>query len=191
MTRYPAVFVSLLLLAGCAGAAPAADPSPRSAVSAPVTLHACPAPGPVAAGGDVLPDLSFPCLGSGPDLALGTATGKATVLNLWAAWCGPCRAELPLFEQLYEQSVDGLSVLGLVERDTAQSSLAFAAETGLSFPSGLDEAGRLLAGQGLQGLPVTYFLRADGSVAYRQIGPVTSYDDLRGLVAEHLGVTVP
>ncbi|MEJ7702732.1 MAG: hypothetical protein WKF47_03245 [Geodermatophilaceae bacterium] len=66
-----------------------------------------------------------------------------------------------------------MSMVGLVEMDTRDSSLAFASDAGLSFPSALDQTGKLLYDQGLNGLPATFFLRADGSIAHRQIGPIS------------------
>ena len=113
------------------------------------------------------------------------------MLNLWAPWCGPCREELPFFERLHTEAGDLVSMVGLVEMDTRDSSLAFASGAGLSFPSALDQTGKLLYDQGLNGLPATFFLRAYGSIAHRQIGPIASYDDLRALVSEHLDVAVP
>lgn len=185
------VLLVLLVLQGCTSARPEAA-SPSQSRSAVVHMLAgCPAAGSATGAGDVLPDLSFPCLTGSGTVTPGRAMGVPTVLNLWAPWCAPCREELPLFDRLYAGSGEAVRVLGLVERDTATSSLNYAAEVGLHFPSALDEAGELLADEGLNGLPATYFLRADGSVAHRQIGPITSYDQLRDLVAEHLAVDVP
>lgn len=178
---------ALLLLPGCSDPPPVAPVVDAEVVAA---LGPCPAGGPPAATGG-LPALAFPCLSGESELMLGTAPGVPTVLNLWAPWCGPCRDELPLFERLHLEAGDQVSTVGLVERDTLDSSLAFAADRGLSFPSALDQTGKLLDDQGLNALPATFFLRADGSIAHRQLGPITSYDQLVGLVAEHLGVQVP
>ncbi|CAN5363606.1 hypothetical protein BH20ACT5_BH20ACT5_23500 [soil metagenome] len=154
-------------------------------------LERCAEPtgGPVAA--DSLPELTLPCLGGGPPVSLAAAPGLPMVLNLWATWCGPCRAELPIFQRLHEQAPGSVRMLGVVQQDTVASVGAYAAEMGLNFPSLLDADGELLTEGGINGLPVTYFVRADGSIAHRQLGPIPSYDALRGLIGEHLGVTVP
>ncbi len=191
MRRPLGLLFALLLVAGCASGGPEAAPPSQSLVAVALTMDPCPSPSAPAGAGDVLPELSFPCLVGYQDLTLGVAPGVPTVLNLWAPWCAPCRAELPLFDRLHVEARDDVSVVGLVEKDTLQSSLTFAAETRLSFPSALDQTGRLLYDQGLNGLPATFFLRADGSIAHRQIGPIASYDELRALVAEHLEVAVP
>lgn len=177
-----------LVLSACAGSAePDTAPTTTAVVS---DLAGCPAPGAVAAARDSLPAHEFPCLGGDIPFTVGDAPGTPTVLNLWAPWCPPCRAELPLFQQLHTAAV-GLRVLGLVERDTVASGVAYAHKVGLTFPSGLDADGALMTDQGLNALPATYFLRADGSVAFRQVGPVASFADLQALVARHLGVDVP
>jgi cytochrome c biogenesis protein CcmG, thiol:disulfide interchange protein DsbE len=173
-------------LAGC-GSGDGGD----AAAAAPVvenTTAPCPQqPAEPATGGEVLADVTVDCLGGG-QLALGRAQGLPTVVNLWASWCGPCREELPLVQQLADAAGDRLRVVGLVSQDPASNGAAFAADAGLTMPTGVDADGELAIEQGLRGLPYTYFLRADGSVAHLQLRPVTSYEELRGLVAEHLGV---
>ncbi len=153
------------------------------------TAPCAPQPGQPAAGGEVLADVTVDCLGGG-QLAFGRAQGVPTVVNLWASWCGPCREELPLVQRLADAAGDRLRVVGLVSQDPASNGLAFAADAGITMPTGVDEEGELAIEQGLRGLPYTYFLRADGSIAHLQLRPVTSDEELRGLVAEHLGVTL-
>ncbi|MGY1711489.1 TlpA family protein disulfide reductase [Geodermatophilus sp. SYSU D00758] len=193
--RAPRAAAALLLaaaLAGCGtggstdgGGAAAAPSSPPEVVD---TTTPCPEqPDEPASGGEVLADLSFDCLAGG-ELDLGRAQGLPTVVNLWASWCGPCREELPVVQQLADAGGDRLRVLGLVSQDPAENGRAFAADAGITMPTAVDAQGDLAVEQGLRGLPYTYFLRADGSVAHLQLRPVRSYEELRDLVAEHLGV---
>jgi cytochrome c biogenesis protein CcmG, thiol:disulfide interchange protein DsbE len=178
----------LLALAGCGGEATDDSAAPPAAPEVANTTAACPAqPDEPAVGGEVLADVTVDCLGGG-QLALGRAQGAPTVVNLWASWCGPCREELPVVQQLADAAGDRLRVVGLVSQDTSGNGLAFAADAGVTMPTGVDADGDLAVEQGLRGLPYTYFLRADGSVAHLQLRPVTSLDELEGLVAEHLGV---
>jgi hypothetical protein len=79
-------------------------------------------------------------------------------------------------------------VVGVVSKDGRPQAESFAADAGVTFPSAFDGQGNLMAGVGINVLPYTYFLDADGGVAYTQVGPVHSLDELRGLVADHLGV---
>jgi cytochrome c biogenesis protein CcmG, thiol:disulfide interchange protein DsbE len=178
----------LLALAGCGAEATDDGAAPPAAPAVENTTAACPAqPDEPAAGGEVLADVTVDCLGGG-QLALGRAQGAPTVVNLWASWCGPCREELPVVQQLADAAGDRLRVVGLVSQDTSGNGLAFAADAGVTMPTGVDADGDLAVEQGLRGLPYTYFLRADGSVAHLQLRPVTSLEELEGLVAEHLGV---
>ena len=191
-TRSRAAAGALALGIGLTGCTPGAG-SPDAAPSAPVaegTTAPCPdQPTQTATGGEVLADVTVDCLGGG-QLHLGQAQGVPTVLNLWATWCGPCREELPLVQQLADRAGDRLKVVGLVTKDTADNGAAFAADAGITMPTGVDAQGRLVDAQRLPALPYTYLLRADGTVAHLQMRPVTSVEELEGLVAEHLGVTL-
>ncbi|MGY1591030.1 TlpA family protein disulfide reductase [Geodermatophilus sp. SYSU D00708] len=176
-------------LAGCGSDEPDAAAAPTEP---PVenTTAPCPAqPDQPASGGEVLADVTVDCLGGG-ELAFARAQGLPTVVNLWASWCGPCREELPIVQRLADEAGDRLKVVGLVSQDPAANGRAFAADAGITMPTGVDADGDLAIEQGLRGLPYTYLLRADGSVAHLQLRPVTSLDELEGLVAEHLGVQV-
>ncbi|MGY1820737.1 TlpA family protein disulfide reductase [Geodermatophilus sp. SYSU D00079] len=186
--RVAAGALLLLGLAGCGGGTPDAGAAPSAAPAVENTTAACPAqPEEPATGGEVLADVTVDCLGGG-QLALGRAQGVPTVVNLWASWCGPCREELPVVQQLADAAGDRLRVVGLVSQDTPANGLAFAADAGVTMPTGVDADGDLAIEQGLRGLPYTYLLRADGSIAHLQLRPVTSLEELEGLVAEHLGV---
>jgi thiol-disulfide isomerase/thioredoxin len=181
-----------LALAGCTADATeepdgaAASPSPD-----PLTvLGACPEqPDRPAAGAETLPALDLACPGGG-SLDLARAPGVPTVVNLWASWCGPCREELPLVQQLADAGGDRLAVVGVISRDGAPQAASFAADAGATFPSAFDGEGELMAELGLGALPYTYLLDADGGIAYVQVGPVADVAELEGLVAEHLGVTL-
>ncbi|MGY1639531.1 TlpA family protein disulfide reductase [Geodermatophilus sp. SYSU D00703] len=180
-----------LLLAAALGGCTADEPDATAAPTEPPvenTTAPCPEqPDQPASGGEVLADVTVDCLGGG-ELAFGRAQGLPTVVNLWASWCGPCREELPLVQQLADEAGDRVKVVGLVSQDPASNGRSFAADAGISMPTGVDADGDLAIEQGLRGLPYTYLLRADGSVAHLQLRPVTSLAELEGLVAEHLGV---
>jgi thiol-disulfide isomerase/thioredoxin len=165
-----------------AGEAPAAPPT----WSAP--LQACPEqPDTPARGAQTLPALSLPCPGGGT-LDLARAPGVPTVVNLWASWCAPCREELPLVQDLADLAGDRVSVVGVVSKDGVPQADSFATDAGITFPSAYDRDGALMDGLGVNVLPFTYLLDADGALVHTQVGPVTSVDELRALVAEHLGV---
>ncbi len=185
--RRPAAIAALLLVAvsGCtAGEGSAAAP----ATSVASVLQPCPEqPDTAAAGTYLLPALSFDCPGGG-SLDLGRAPGEPMVLNLWGSWCGPCREELPLMQQFADASAGQVRVMGLISKDGRPQSESFAADAGVTFPSAFDGEGELMTEVGLNALPYTYFLDADGALVYTQVGPVTTVDQLRRLAADHLGV---
>lgn len=153
-----------------------------------ITLTACPeqsdAP---AAGAELLPPLDLDCPGGG-ELDLGRAPGVPMVVNLWGSWCAPCREELPLIQQFAEQAGDGVRVVGVISQDGLPQAESFAADAGVAFPNAFDGEGRLMTRLGLNALPFTYFIDADGGLTHVQTTPVRSVDELRTLVAEHLGV---
>jgi thiol-disulfide isomerase/thioredoxin len=149
----------------------------------------CPrlAPAQVVPGG--LPDLRLPCLGAGPAVRLSDLRGTPLVLNVWAAWCVNCDREMPLFAQAQERAGDRLRFFGVHYKAPRDYGLRSARDFGVTFPSVHDEDGdrtaRLL---GAPGPPTTLFVTADGRVAYRRIGEITSQQQLTALVRQHLGV---
>jgi thiol-disulfide isomerase/thioredoxin len=182
-----AVVLVTSLLAGCTTSAPE-DPDPDTAAAGSTALEPCPEqPDEPAADGAALPELTFDCPGGG-ELDLARAPGVPTVVNLWGSWCGPCREELPLLQEFADVAGDRVRVVGLISKDGVPQAESFAEDSGVTFPSAFDGEGELMAELGLNVLPYTAFLAADGTLAHSELGPVDSVDELRGLVAEHLGV---
>ena len=177
------------LLAGCTSSdAPTPDAGADADSAAVSTLIPCPEQtGGPAVGAELMPALSFDCPGGGT-LDLAQASGVPTVLNLWGSWCPPCRAEMPLLQELSEQAGDRVRVVGVISKDGLPQAESFATDSGVTFSSAFDGEGELMAQLGINNLPYTYFLGADGELAHVEVGPVTSTDELRALVAEHLGV---
>ena len=134
-----------------------------------------------------LPATVFDCFGGGT-LDLSRAPGVPTVVNLWASWCGPCREELPVVQQLADAAGDRVRVLGVASLDGASQTASFASDAEVTFPSAFDGDGEVMAALGINNLPYTLFLTADGSLAYLQVGEVHSLAEFEQLVADHLGV---
>jgi cytochrome c biogenesis protein CcmG, thiol:disulfide interchange protein DsbE len=178
----------LLALTGCtAGDDAGAAPPTTTAASA---LEACPdQPDAEAAGATLLPPLAFDCPGGG-SLDLGRAPGQPTVLNLWGSWCPPCREELPLIQEFADAAAGQVRVMGVISKDGVPQAESFAADAGVTFPNAFDGEGELMTELGLNALPYTYFLDSDGALVHTEVGPVSSVEELRGLVAEHLGVAL-
>jgi thiol-disulfide isomerase/thioredoxin len=190
--RAAAALALLLLLGACTPASGRGDGAPRAGSPTPATtaLTPCPEqPDRPAAGAELLPPRSLECPGGGT-LDLARAPGVPTVVSLWGSWCPPCREELPLMQQLADAAGDRVRVVGVISKDGLPQADSFAADAGVTFPSAFDGEGRLMTDLGINVLPFTYFLDADGGLVFTQVGPVSSEEELRGLVAEHLGVSL-
>jgi cytochrome c biogenesis protein CcmG, thiol:disulfide interchange protein DsbE len=176
----------LLALTGCTAGDDAGAAAPTTTAAS--ALEACPdQPDAEAAGATLLPALAFDCPGGG-SLDLGRAPGQPAVLNLWGSWCPPCREELPLIQEFADAAAGQVRVMGVISKDGVPQAESFAADAGVTFPNAFDGEGELMTELGLNALPYTYFLDADGALVHTEVGPVSSVEELRGLVAEHLGV---
>jgi thiol-disulfide isomerase/thioredoxin len=104
--------------------------------------------------------------------------GRPIILNFWASWCGPCRVEMPAFQEAHEKHADdGLVILAINQTfiDDIDAARDFADEIGLTFPLLRDDDGRVSEGlYGVRGLPTTVVVRPDGSMAFAQIGPMNN-----------------
>ena len=95
---------------------------------------------------------------------------------------------MPILQEFAAAAGDDVRVVGLISKDGLPQAASFAEDAGVTFPSAFDGQGQLMAELGLNVLPFTYFVDADGALVHTEAGPVSSVDELRGLVAEHLGV---
>ena len=121
---------------------------------------------------------------SGELVSLSDFRGQVVVLNFWATWCTPCRAEMPEFQALWaEHEVAGdLMVLAVNLQESKAQVDGFVEDFGLTFPVVLDASGEVLDKYGLPGLPGTFFIDADGVLRSRVLGPLDG-DRLREGVA--------
>ncbi len=116
---------------------------------------------------------------SGPTLQNGTITlpgGKVTVLNIWASWCAPCRAEAPLlsdFARTYQSK--GVQFAGILTRDSVSSALEFTKRFKLDYPTFTDDAVLADFRNSLvpNAIPTTLVIDSHGYVAARVSGEVT------------------
>lgn len=143
---------------------------------------------PVASGpcaGSSVVCVTSPMLGKpAPDFTLTTTDGQTVklsdyrgrplIVNFWASWCIPCRAEFPQFEQARAaNAAAGLEVLGIVHEDGADSATAFAAAEGAQWPLLMDPDNTAYNAFRAAGVPSTYFIDRDGIVRATSLGPVT------------------
>lgn len=97
--------------------------------------------------------------------------GKVKLVNFWASWCAPCRAEHPNLEKL---KAEGVTILGVNYKDKPEAALRFLAELGNPYAAvGADESGRMGIDWGLYGVPETFVIDGKGNVVLRLPGPIT------------------
>ena len=96
--------------------------------------------------------------------------GEVTLVNFWASWCPPCRAEMPFFADLTAQ---GFTIYGVNARDDPENALAFLAELGNPFAGIGTSEGRAAIDWGVYGMPETFVVAGDGTVIARYAGEVT------------------
>lgn len=124
---------------------------------------------------------------TGETVRLSDLRGQAVLVNLWATWCPPCRAEMPAIEKVYNEYKDeGLVVLAvnMTYQDTPGRIAPFVAEHGLTFPILLDETGDMANDYQLRSLPSSYFITREGIINEVVIGGPMSEALLRTRVEE-------
>ena len=108
--------------------------------------------------------------------------GQIVIVNLWANWCAPCHYEAPGLDQIYrEYADDGVLILGMNWLDIESEAMSFINRYELSYPNAPDTGEVVYNAFRAQGLPETYVIGRDGTIAAIYIGPVT-YDQLSTLL---------
>lgn len=147
------------------------------------------------------PKLMAPSVGFlAPEFSLSTATGEVfsladlrgrpVLLNFWASWCPPCRAEMPALQKVYaEYQNQGLLVLAInaTAQDDVGQALTFAQNLGLSFPILLDRDGAVMTQYQVNALPTSFFILSDGTIQEIVVGGPMSETLLRVRVEDLLG----
>jgi len=119
------------------------------------------------------PEVDLPRLDGNGDGSLADYRGHVVVLNFWASWCKPCRAESPLLQRWHERlDKQGATVLGVDVQDLSGDALDFVSEYGLTYPMLRDGPGDIRDDYGILGLPETFVIDPRGRVAAVARGPV-------------------
>ncbi len=104
--------------------------------------------------------------------------GYPVVVNVWASWCGPCRQEMPVFEQVAADRGRKVAFLGVDLKDNIPAAKRLLAEFPVSYPSYGDPDGKFFADNKLAGVPSTIFYSRSGKRQLVHSGPYLSADDL-------------
>lgn len=121
--------------------------------------------------GQPAPEFSLPSVGGrGEGFSTTDLRGEVSLVNIWASWCAPCRAEMPLLVELANAGT--VRVFGINYKDRPDAALAFLDELGNPYSRlGADPTGRIGLDWGVYGLPETFVVDAEGRIAYKHVGP--------------------
>jgi len=134
--------------------------------------------------GFLAPELALPAL-EGADVDLADLRGQVVIVNFWASWCPPCRAEMPALERTYlAHAAEGLVVVAVnaTNQDSQPAAAAFVEDMGLTFPIALDLTGEAGRRYQVRALPTTFFVDRQGVIQQVIIGGPMSEATLRSTV---------
>src|SRR5438128_11367212 len=139
---------------------------------------------------DAAPDFKLETLDGNP-LSLSASHGKVILLNFWATWCGPCRAEIPDLIELQNKYKDHLQILGLVVDDDDQDAIKeFSEKFGINYPVALATNEIRMQYGGIPALPTSFVLDSEGRVVQKHEGlrdPVLYEAEIRSLLGLPIG----
>jgi cytochrome c biogenesis protein CcmG/thiol:disulfide interchange protein DsbE len=123
--------------------------------------------------GQLASDFSLPAL-DGETVRLSDLKGQVVLVNLWATWCPPCKAEMPTINDFYQahQEAGFIALIVNVQED-GSTVRAFIEANGFTFPVLLDSRGELMRQYGVRGLPTTFIIDRNGQVRHIQTGAIT------------------
>lgn len=123
--------------------------------------------------GDPAPAFTLPRLDSEGTIDLSDLDGQVVVLNFWASWCVPCREEHPALAAAWGRYRErGVVFVGVVFEDGPESALVFAEELGTDWPLATDPSSRTAIAYGVFGIPETFVIARDGTIAAKRVGAV-------------------
>jgi len=129
---------------------------------------------------------------SGDTYRLGDQYGKVVVINFWASWCESCKPEAEDLEMAWRKYQDGGKVLflGVDYTDTEPEALAYLEEFQITYPNGPDLRTEISQAYRIRGVPETYVINRDGTIAHVQIGPFRSQAEIENIIEASLNDTL-
>ena len=155
---------------------------------APDTATTNGAPPPSPREGFSAPDFDLELQGGGK-VNLASLRGKVVLVNFWATWCPPCRAEMPAIEKIYRTyHAQDLEIVAVdqTQQDREAEVVTFSRDLGLTFPIALDRNGDISARYALQGLPSSFFIDRKGVVRSVVVGGPMNAAQIQSKIEELL-----
>ena len=169
------------LLAACASAArsapPAGSPATQLTIASDSKIVGDAGPADMPQVGQLAPDFQY-TMPDGTTHKLSELQGKKVLVNFWATWCGPCRAEMPDLQKALGETGDSVIVLGVNKAQALQEIAPFAEELRISFPLIANPSGDIASRYAAQNLPTSYFINSDGTIGLKKTG-VMSYSFIK------------
>jgi peroxiredoxin len=127
--------------------------------------------------GNQAPDFQLTTL-NGEEIALSDYRGSKVMINFWATWCPPCRAEMPDMEKFYQNTDIEILAVNLTETEQNTDQVQqFADEYELTFPILLDEVIEVATIYAIQPVPTSFIIDSEGIIQFKTFGPLT-YDQM-------------
>lgn len=131
----------------------------------------------------------------GESVKLSDFEGKPVVINFWASWCGPCKSEMPDFDEAWSRLGEEIHFLMVNmtdgSRETVESAKAYVEEQGFSFPVYFDTEYEAAIAYGASSLPTTFFIDAEGYAIAQAVGAIDADTLQRGIDMIYSGDETP
>jgi len=137
--------------------------------------------------GEPVPAAALPTLPPGGESSVADYRGRWVLLNVWASWCKPCRAESPALDEFERRNRGEVAVLGVNTRDLSEDATKFLREFRIEYPQIRDASGDYADQLEATGVPESFLVDPDGNLAAHYPGPFRDLEGVEGFVAPAFG----
>jgi cytochrome c biogenesis protein CcmG/thiol:disulfide interchange protein DsbE len=173
------IALAVVLVLGLVQALKGSSPAPKATTVSPaeISRRLAGAPPPLAALHDQANRI-LPGARKGLNARLAVLRGHPAVVNIWAAWCGPCRAEMPVMQRVSLDMGKQVAFVGVDMKDNREAAATFLRKIPVTYPSYDDPSGQVYNAEKLVGVPSTLFFDRNGKQTFVHQGPYFQRADL-------------